>query len=195
MGQHNRHRAGEDAAERRRSRDYDAEAVARLLRRRAAARAAAEGRVEPQPMDYDRKVVGIIQLLGDWDPETGQATGLLAQCAEDPSVISGFREISDHITRVYTLAFPIALDGAKERGYLAQDGRQPFGYASLGVLSGVTKPTAQSNTNRGRDLMALDRAKVGISDIRKRRGDRIRAIGLANVIPMPKLRRRKAAGE
>jgi hypothetical protein len=191
---HNKHRASDRLSE---LPPPDRAAVRRLLaRRRRRAEDTAAG--VTRPVDIDQKTAAIIAQIGGWDPHTG-ASGMIARCAEDPSALSGLREIARHMERVFQIAHPLAYDSMRAKGSLAQDGKQPFGYGSLGVLAGSPRDTVRSAVNRGRDLMNIELEDAGVpvlDRVRELRRDRITAAGLAAVIPLPAIgRRRKAAGE
>lgn len=166
-----------------------ADAVRRFLQRRAR-RASGERR----PLDIDTKTANLIRMIGDWDPATGKATGMLGQCAGDPSVISALRELHQHLGRVYMLGFAASLESMKAKGEKSQSGGQEFGYGSLGILAGVSRSAAQQNVNKGKAMQDQAREDLGVAVLRTRRAHRIRVAGLAKVLRMP-TGHGKAAGE
>lgn len=144
---------------------------------------AAKARVR-RPAEPEDKAAWAARLIGDHDVATGATTGLLAECATDPTWLPLMQALRDHIRDAYLMAQALAARAAQEGGQ--------YSYGEIAGLAGMKKQSAHEAAAKGAALLDTAREKLGVVALRQRRRDRLTAAGLADVVELEQ--RREATG-
>lgn len=122
----------------------------------------------------------VVRMIGHHDVATGETSGLLARCKQDPSNLVLLREIRDLAADKYMEGFALAARSAQEGGV--------YTYGDFQRLMDISRPTAYQNARKGQGLLDEAREKLGVVVFRKRRQDALEAAELedrrAKVVPL-----------
>lgn len=143
----------------------------------------AQARVR-RPAEPDEKAAWALRLIGNHDVATGTTTGLLAQCATDPTWLTLMREIRDHTRDAYLMATALAARAAQEGGQLS--------LGDIARLEGIARQSVHEAARKGQALLDARRERLGVAVLRQRRQQRLEAAGLAEVVDLEQ--RRQATG-
>lgn len=137
---------------------------------------------EKRPAEAEELAAWAARLIGHHDVVTGETTGLLAKCAEDPSNLVLMRELRDVVGTAYMEAFALAAKSAQEGGV--------YTYGDFQNLMGIKRQSAHENAKKGQEKLDTRREKLGVKVLRKVRREALAAAKLedkrANVVPIRK---------
>lgn len=135
---------------------------------------------EKRPAEAEELAAWAARLIGHHDVVTGETTGLLARCREDPANLVLVQELRDRIGDIYMMGFALASRYADEGG--------DYGHADIARLMGLKRPTAFQNSKKGERLLDEVREKLGVKVLRKKRTDALVKAKLrrAKVVPLRK---------
>src|SRR5215204_3515051 len=99
-------------------------------------------------------------MIGTHDVVTGQTTGLLARCKEDPTNLALMRELRERVGDAYMEGMALAAKSSQEGG--------DYSLTEIAQMSGLkNRQTVSDNAAKGRKLFDEAREKLGVVALRK----------------------------